>query len=325
MNPLKPFWFQPKNAWWWMAHFLGLIFPLIGIVLLGIPLFVIDIPAALLSVALFVGLGFLTVFLLSRTPYAPEHGFVLVGLAFLYGAFISIGLTFLLGFGIGNLTTFFGTPMFTASFGGAVPEETLKLFCVLIILNLTRRWVYHPAQLMVIGMGVGLGFDVIENMSYGANSAMLDPNNDMTALLTTWGIRLLAGPFAHMVWTGISAWGLGQFIFNKKVSGLGWFGFSVLAHFLFNTQWPFDLVLPKSMVDYAAFGVITVVYVISLVVLIRMWLSSAADYAQAKANHVALLETYQEQVRTAYALTQPAQAGMAPGLGQMPSTPPLAQ
>lgn len=301
MSSLQPFWFQPKNAWWWMAHLLGMIFPLIGIVLLGLPLIIIDLPAALLSVALFVGVGLAMIFLLSRSTYAPEHGFVLVGLAFLYGAFISIGLTFLLGFGIGNLTTLLGTPMFTASFGGAVPEETLKLFCVLIILNLTRRWVYHPAQLMVIGMGVGLGFDVIENMSYGANAAVFDPNNDLAALLDTWGIRLLAGPFAHMVWTGIAAWGLGQFLFNKKVSGIGWFFFSMAAHFLFNTDWPFEAFLPRAYIEYGGFAAITVVYAISVAVLVWMWRTSADDFTKAKAQHVALVSDYQAQVRAAYA------------------------
>lgn len=316
MQPLQSFWLQPKNAWWWLAHLLGLIFPLAGIVLLGVPLIVIDTSAALLSVGLFVGVGLLMVFLLSRSKYAPDHGFVLVGLSFLYGAFISIGLTFLLGFGIGNLTTFLGTPIFSASFGGAVPEETLKLFCVLIILNLTRRWVYHPAQLMIIGMGVGLGFDVIENMSYGANTAMMDPNTDLMSVLSTWGVRLLAGPFAHMVWTGIAAWGLGQFVFNKRVSGIGWFFFSMTAHFLFNTQWPFEAFLPQYLLDLAVFAAITGIYLISLGVLIRIWFTVDKDYQQAKADYAAHVEAYQTSVRAAYAHTTQASPGMAASSAQ---------
>ena len=321
MNPLKPLWFQPTNAWWWLAHLLGLVFPLVGTILLAMPLVVIDLPAALVSIVLFVALSVLTVYGLSRTRYAPEHGFILVGLAFLYGAFISIGLTFLLGFGIADLTTLLGTPMFSSSFGGAIPEETMKLFCVVIILNLTRRWVYHPAQLMVIGMGVGLGFDMIENMSYGANAAMFDPNSDMPALLATWGLRLVAGPLAHMVWTGIAAWGLGQFVFNKKVTGLGWFFFSLTAHFLFNTQWPFDAVLPDYLVDYAAFGTVNLVYLICVAVLVWMWRSSADTFAQAKASHVALVEQYLEQVRAAYAHTTTTAPGAMVAVTSPPSPP----
>lgn len=316
MLPLQPFWFQPKNAWWWLTHLLGLIFPLIGIALLGIPLVVIDTTTALLSIAIFAGLGLIAITALSRAKYAPDHSVVLIGLSFLYGAFIAVGLSLLMGVGIGNLTTLFGTPMFSASFGGAIPEETFKLFCVLIILNLTRRWVYHPAQLMVIGMGVGLGFDIIENMSYGANSAMMDANTDLTTMLSVWGIRLLAGPLAHMVWTGISAWGLGQFIFNKKVSGIGWLFFSMAAHFIFNAQWPFDVILPKGLVDIAAFGVITVVYLISLSILVRIWFSTGDDYKKAKANYVAQVEDYQTKVRAVYATPGLPNPAMAPSFTQ---------
>lgn len=324
MQPLQPFWFQPKNAWWWLAGLLGLVFPLVVIVLMGLPLVVIDVPSALISVGLFVLLGIIGVFLLSRTRYAPDHGVVLLGVAFLVGAFVSIGLTFIFGFGIGNLTTLFGTPIFSASFGGAVPEETVKLLCVVILFNLTRRWVYHPAQVMVLGMGVGLGFDIIENMSYGANSAMLDPNSDLDALLVTWGLRMVAGPLAHMVWTGIAAYGFGQFIFNNKITGIGWLFFSMTIHFLFNTQWPFEVVLPKSLVDIAAFAAITFFYLLSLAVLAKFWIGAKEDFAQARTTHIALVEQYQHEVQAARAALAAMAQPVTPVMGQaaMPSQPP---
>lgn len=130
----------------------------------------------------------------------------------------------------------------TMSFGGAYPEEPGKALGVVLI-ALMFRGINRPWHVLVTGALVGLGFETVENISYGAVLGMLDANSDVAGLLEIWGLRIFLGPFLHIIWTAIAGWGIGQALFaaglpiaRRILVALGWLAVSFLLHFGWNYQ-----------------------------------------------------------------------------------------
>lgn len=139
---------------------------------------------------------------------------------------------------VGNL----GWDAATMSFGGAYPEEPGKALGVVLIVMMFRG-LNRPWHALVTGALVGLGFETMENISYGALLGMLDPASDVSGLLEIWGLRIFLGPCLHIIWTAIAGWGIGQSLFAARLSAprrvlvaLGWLAVSFLLHFAWNYQ-----------------------------------------------------------------------------------------
>ena len=124
-----------------------------------------------------------------------------------------------------------------ASFAGALPEEVAKGLGAFFIIYLCPR-ITRPYHALTVGILVGLGFEAVENFGYGTVGAMYHPSSDLLGMLQMWGLRTVAGPGLHMVFTGILAYGLGLWLFTShtwRVAALGW-GLSTLFHFWWNLQ-----------------------------------------------------------------------------------------
>lgn len=167
-----------------------------------------------------------------------------------------------------------------ASFGGAYPEEIGKGVGVAVILLAFRR-LNRPWHGLATGALVGLGFEVIENILYGASLATLHVNSDLLGALQTWGLRLVAGAFMHVIWTAFAGWGLGQALFTAGRSvawrarvALGWLGVAFALHFGWNYMgggeiWTIVRVVLISAVMYALF----------VRLLVKAWRLARADHS----------------------------------------------
>lgn len=221
------------------------------IALIGLPAsLVVTVMNATLSAAGF-GLGLLFVaaylvvgILLFRVgPLWPSAGPLYVLSCLLWGAVISFGLVVVPALGWTEITDKLGWTMVEASFGGAYPEELAKALGTLVILY-SFRTLNRPWHGFVTGGLVGLGFEVNENLLYGAMGAVLDANSDFDGTVAMWGMRLVAGPGLHVVMTAISGWGIGLAVFQRNsLRSLWWVGVAFAMHFLWNIMWPSELAM----------------------------------------------------------------------------------
>ena len=101
-----------------------------------------------------------------------------------------------------------------------IPEETAKLLAALLVI-VAFAPVRRPVESAVVGMAVGVGYTVAETVNNSAIAAALDLHseyfNGVAAMIT----MVVMGPFSHAVYTGLAAWGLGQFLCRTD-QPLGW-------------------------------------------------------------------------------------------------------
>lgn len=161
----------------------------------------------------------------------------------LWGSMAAVGLVMLAGFPILDLVDKLNWDFFMASFVGAYPEEIAKSLGVALIL-LSFRQLNRPWHGLVTGALVGLGFEVNENILYGAVGALTDPNSDLSGLLHMWQVRTIAGPLIHTVLTALAGYGIALALFRAGRStawrvgvAAGWIGLAFLLHFLWNMLW----------------------------------------------------------------------------------------
>ncbi|HZK32273.1 MAG TPA: PrsW family intramembrane metalloprotease, partial [Corynebacterium sp.] len=161
----------------------------------------------------------------------------------LWGSGIAILASYLTGTAVMDLARLAGWEAAMFSFGGAYPEEIGKALGVVVIL-MTFRGLNRPWHGLATGALVGLGFEVSENIGYGAIFAPLDPSADWIGALLIWGLRTVAGPFLHILWTGLAGWGIGLALFTAdrtpgwraRVS-LIWLLIPFALHFAWNYTW----------------------------------------------------------------------------------------
>ncbi|RNE48211.1 PrsW family intramembrane metalloprotease [Corynebacterium alimapuense] len=238
----------------------------------------------------------LVIWLLRRSPMWPDPsgaGWLWVAACLVWGAGVSFLLVMLSGPAILALTEKWGLELTEASFGGAYPEEIGKALGVGVIL-FSFRALNRPWHGLITGALVGLGFEAIENVLYGAIGAVLDPNSDINGTLWLWAVRLLAGPGLHIVLSALAGWGLGLAIFSAQrstwwrvqVAG-GWLAVAFLLHFAWNLMWPQTWML---IANYLAVSI--VMYPLFIWVWVRAHRDCVADDSYAYTSRsIATLST----------------------------------
>ena len=132
-----------------------------------------------------------------------------------------------------------------------LPEETIKLLGVVIIVAAFKN-VRHPYQAAAIGMAVGLGFDVMENIPFILSATITNLDGDLWGAIITGTGRILTGAFSHALYTGVAAWGVGKLYAGARhgywqVAGF-WLS-AIALHTLFNAStiiagdWPVTILL----------------------------------------------------------------------------------
>lgn len=69
-----------------------------------------------------------------------------------------------------------------------------------------------------MGVFVGLGFELIETVQYGAAGALEDANSDVDGLLIMWFIRAIAGPGLHVFFSAVAGLGIGLALLHPRLS-----------------------------------------------------------------------------------------------------------
>ena len=139
---------------------------------------------------------------------------------------------------------------FTAQWGAAiiapVTEETLKLTGVVVLFLIVPAEFDGVMDGFVYGAMIGLGFTVVEDVSYFINAAAAFGGTDQTGpVIDTFLIRVVAGGlYSHVLFAGLTGMGFAYFVtrrqtaFSKRlfvfvalvVAGAG-------AHFVWDSPW----------------------------------------------------------------------------------------
>ena len=124
----------------------------------------------------------------------------------------------------------------------SIPEETAKLLSVLLVIAAFAP-VRRPIESAVVGMAVGVGYTVAETVNNSAIAAALDLQSEYFDGAASMVVLVVLGPFAHAVYTGLAAWGLGQFLCRTdqplgwRLSRItGWFLLAAALHGAFNAS-----------------------------------------------------------------------------------------
>jgi len=148
---------------------------------------------------------------------------------------------------VGKLTS----PDFAAQWGAALVgpgvEETLKLMGVVTLFLIASSEFDGVLDGFVYGAMVGLGFTVVEDVSYFINAAAAVPGavNQSGPVLDTFLIRVVAGGlYGHVLFAGLTGMGFAYLVTQRSATmprrlGVGALcvAAGVLAHAVWNSPW----------------------------------------------------------------------------------------
>lgn len=198
---------------------------------------------------------------LRRDRFEPEPRWLLFRL-FIGGAVAAVaagaanGLAFELGVSEGAIVILVAPPV----------EETLKIVAVFILAYGSR----HFTQLVdgaVYGVSLGLGFAVVENISYAVEFGA-----------STLAARSLFIPVGHALFTGVSGLYLARMKFDgrRDLAVLG-LGIAVLLHAMWNAPTALSLILASDWFLTLGF----IVLALEIAVLVRFLKRMSSPEAQA--------------------------------------------
>ncbi|MEU4706635.1 PrsW family intramembrane metalloprotease [Nocardia salmonicida] len=143
-----------------------------------------------------------------------RHPVKLLVVAFLWGGFAatwamaSYANTALIGI-YGKLFGYAWARDWGAALAAPFTEETAKGFGLLLLIALAPRLVRTAFDGFVLGAFLGLGFEILEDISYGLNSgASQFGANQVDASLGTVLLRVVTGATGHMIYTALFCAGL---------------------------------------------------------------------------------------------------------------------
>ncbi|NUT49770.1 MAG: PrsW family intramembrane metalloprotease [Saccharothrix sp.] len=233
----------------------------------------------------------------------PPLGFAL---AFAWGGLAAVYLAIPANAAILSLASKLRGPEFAAEWGPALAgppvEETLKILGVILLVLVARTQFPTILSVVVTGAMVGLGFQVVEDLTYSLNTAVAFPaDNEVLPVLLMLGTRgIVSGIWSHAMYTSIAAFGVGYFLVRRNEPFARRLGVAVLAyvlamgvHFFWNSpsfqDWGF---LPQVVIH--AIPVVVVGYLI--------WLLAGRDeatYLKALADHFVATDLITEEERGA--------------------------
>ncbi|AKK02086.1 PrsW family intramembrane metalloprotease [Corynebacterium epidermidicanis] len=247
-----------RSVWWKLLVIFGLPASILFSLLNGL-VSPIGWGIGVLFAALYLVAGLL---LFRAGPLWPNAGAWYVLSCLTWGSGVSTALVLWPSMAWSDITTKLGWDPLLASFSGAIPEELAKALGVVLIVYGFRA-LNRPWHGFVTGGLIGLGFEINENLVYGAVGALYDANSDLTGAVSMWGLRSLAGPGIHVALAALSGWGIGLAIFCVGRRGaLAWLGFSTFIHFVWNiiTTFPLEQMIRLGVLMVILYGSFIYVY-----------------------------------------------------------------
>jgi len=242
-------------------------------------------------------LPFLMLFhLLDLDEEHPPLGFVM---AFAWGGLGAVYLAQPANAAILGLCAKLVSPTFAAEWGaavaGPVTEEFLKLIGVVLIMQIARNQFRTPHSVLILGALSGLGFQVVENLSYTVNSAVsYITDSQLMPVAHNFVMRgLLNGLWSHAAYTTVAAFGVVCFKFRSDLAlplrvllAGQYFALAWALHFVWNSPLINDWI-PGS--GFASMVALTLVK--GLPAVIAVWLIWRVA-ARAESRHLQALAAY---------------------------------
>ncbi len=174
-------------------------------------------------------------------PLWPKAGGWWYFSCLIWGSGISVGIVSLFATPLVTITEKLGWQAVTASLAGAYPEEIVKSLGIAIIL-LHFRELNRPWHGLVTGAMVGLGFETLENFTYGAVGSLLHADSDLYGAMTMWGLRSVAGPGLHVCLSALAGLGIGYALLladaqRRWLYAIAGVGAAFCLHFCWNVIW----------------------------------------------------------------------------------------
>jgi protease PrsW len=106
----------------------------------------------------------------------------------------------------------------SASLTAPLNEEILKLCGVILVALAAPSVIRGPVDGMIIGALTGLGFQAVENVTYGLNAIVLTGATDPDrAVLNSFGLRVgMTGLGSHWTMTAVAGAGIGYFVLYAR-------------------------------------------------------------------------------------------------------------
>jgi RsiW-degrading membrane proteinase PrsW (M82 family) len=213
--------FQPHRAAFWLlvALIINGLFYTVQMLSMGFRV----VPVTVLLGFLVWG-GYTLAFLLAfRTldllEQHPPEAFVL---AFAWGGLGAVYFAAPANIAIQSLCAKLVSPEFVAVWGpavaGPITEEFLKLAGVILLILVARNQFQTYLSVLIVGAMAGLGFQVVENLTYTVNASMHFPleNQVYPVLLNLLMRGLLSGLWSHAAFTTIASFGLAWFMLHPE-------------------------------------------------------------------------------------------------------------
>lgn len=239
--------FQPRRAaFWLLVFFLALgAFSTFKMFAAGYRVVPVTVASGVLLWSLYMLPFFLLFHLLDLDEEHPPLGF---GMALAWGGLAAVYLAAPANRAILGLCAKLVSPTFAAEWGpalaGPVVEEFLKLIGVVLIMQIARNQFQTPHSVLILGALSGLGFQVVENLSYTVNSAVYYVTNSQLAPVAhNFVMRgLLNGAWSHAAYTTVAAFGVVCFKFRRDLSmtlrvllAMQYFLLAWALHFVWNS------------------------------------------------------------------------------------------
>jgi RsiW-degrading membrane proteinase PrsW (M82 family) len=297
---------QPGRAAFWL--YLLLLLPTGAYFLLEQGYFATQAPGSWLVswglLALYAVPVFVAVYLLDLFEREPIS---LLVAALVWGGVIAIGFSALANEIWGLAVAGIGGPDFAAEWGAAltapVIEETYKFLGLVVIAQIARAEIDDLMDGFVFGALIGLGFTVVEDVSYFVSTFVgelsADLGGELPAVLLGFYLRVVAsGLYGHVLYTALAGIGLAYFLTRRGQESLvrrlfvllALLGAAIGGHFLWNSPlldlypaWPWEGVAELLLVLLASAikGLPLLIFVALLVKLARRrerrWLRGALE------------------------------------------------
>jgi RsiW-degrading membrane proteinase PrsW (M82 family) len=245
--------FQPQRAAFWLlaALIVNGLFYTVNMFSMGFRV----VPVTALLGILVWGIYTLLFLLVFRTldllEQHPPEAFVL---AFAWGGLGAVYFAAPANIAIQSLCAKLVSPDFAALWGaavaGPVTEEFLKIAGVILLVLVARNQFQTYLSVLIVGAMAGLGFQVVENLTYTVNASMHFPlENQVSPVLVNLLTRgLLSGLWSHAAYTTIASFGVAWFLLHPERSlaariacALLCFALAWAMHFIWNSPWLEDL------------------------------------------------------------------------------------
>ena len=215
--------FQPQRAAFWLLAALvvnGLFYTL-SIFSMGFRVVPVTALLGLLVWSIYT-LAFLLVFrTLDLLEQHPPEAFVL---AFAWGGLGAVYFAAPANIAIQSLCAKLVSPDFVAAWGpaiaGPITEEFLKLAGVILLVLVARNQFQTSLSVLIVGAMTGLGFQVVENLTYTLNASIHFPleNQVYPVFLNLLTRGLLSGLWSHAAYTTIASFGVAWFLQHPERS-----------------------------------------------------------------------------------------------------------